>query len=145
MLIAEYLPKMMVIMQFLGVSRDFFFVLPPYNESGGNKDWGLMRRDFSVKPGYAAFATLVDQLGGAVPEGEVRLGEKLRGFLYRRRDGGKTLVCWSRSELDTEKPRPNLTVTGLGEQTFALPPGRESGGRRSVRHAVRPWTRPGWS
>ena len=128
MLIAEYLPKMMVIMQFLGVSRDFFFVLPPYNESGGNKDWGLMRRDFSVKPGYAAFATLVDQLGGAVPEGEVRLGEKLRGFLYRRRDGGKTLVCWSRSELDTEKPRPNLTVTGLGEQTFALPPGGNPAG-----------------
>lgn len=143
MLIAEYLPKMMVIMQFLGVSRDFFFVLPPYNESGGNKDWGLMRRDFSVKPGYAAFATLVDQLGGAVPEGEVRLGEKLRGFLYRRRDGGKTLVCWSRSELDTEKPRPNLTVTGLGEQTFALPPGGNPAGVDLFGHAVRRGPGPG--
>ena len=39
LLIAEYLQKMMITMQMLGVDRDFFFVLPPYSEYGGNKDW----------------------------------------------------------------------------------------------------------
>ena len=91
----------------------------PYNETGGNKDWGLMRRDFTVKPGYAAFATLVDQLGNAAPEGEVRLGDGLKGFLYRRKEGGKVLAYWCISELDTDKPRPGL-----------------SNAERSGRHAV---------
>lgn len=121
LLIAEYLPKMMVTMQSLGVARDFFFVLPPYNETGGNKDWGLMRRDFTVKPGYAAFATLVDQLGNAAPEGEVRLGDGLKGFLYRRKEGGKVLAYWCISELDTDKPRPGLSNADLKARTFALP------------------------
>ena len=121
LLIAEYLPKMMVTMQSLGAARNFFFVLPPYNETGGNKDWGLMRRDFTVKPGYAAFATLVDQLGNAAPEGEVRLGDGLKGFLYRRKEGGKILVYWSISELDTDKPRPGLSNADLKARTFALP------------------------
>ncbi len=121
MIVAEYIPKMMITMQSLGVDRDFFFVLPPYSELGGNKDWGLMRRDYTVKPGYAAFATLVDQLGSAKPEGEVKLGDKLKGYLYRKKDGGKVLVYWSCSELDTDRPRPNLSITDLYKQTFALP------------------------
>ena len=121
MLIAEYIPKAMITLQFLGVDRDFLFVLPPYNELGGAKDWGLMRRDFTVKPGYVAFATLTDRLGNAAPEGEVRLGPGLKGRLYRRKDGTKILVYWSLSELDTDKPKPNLSITGLNERKFSLP------------------------
>ncbi len=121
MLIAEYLPKMMITMQSLGVARDFFFVLPPYNEGGGNKDWGLMRRDFTVKPGYAAFATLADRLGSAALTGEVKLGDKLKGYLYRQKNGTQTLVFWSISELDTDKPKPNLSAANLCERNFALP------------------------
>ncbi len=121
MMIAEYIPKMMTTMQSLGVTRDFFFVLPPYSEQGGSKDWGLMRRDFTVKPGFAAFATLVEQLGDATLEGEVYLGAKLKGYLYRLPDGKKTLIYWSISELDTEKPKPNLSNSNLYEQEFSLP------------------------
>ena len=121
LLVAEYLPKMMIAMQFLGVSRDFFFVLPPYNEGGGSKDWGLMRRDYSVKPGYVAFATLAAQLGNAAPEGEVALGKGIRGYLYRQKDGSHTLVYWSLSPIDTESERPNLTTENRLERTFSLP------------------------
>jgi len=121
LLVAEFLPKMMIAMQSLGVSRDFFFVLPPYNEGGGNKDWGLMRRDFTVKPGYTAFATLADQLGRAKLLGQVDLGKEIKGYLYRQPDGGKTLVYWSISPLDTESGRPNLSTGDLLRRTFALP------------------------
>ncbi len=121
MIVAEYLPKMMINMQQLGVSRDFFFVLPPYSEGGGKKDWGLMRRDFTVKPGYAAFATLTDKLGDAVLEGQLALGEGLRGFLYRRKDGSRTLVYWSESELDTASLRPDLVTADRKERFFSLP------------------------
>ena len=121
MLLAEYIPKMMIAMQFLGVARDFFFVLPPYNEGGGAKDWGLMRRDFTVKPGFAAFATLTDKLGNAVPAGEVDLGKGLKGYLYRQKDGSDTLVYWSVSPLDNEGERPNLSTEDRLERAFPLP------------------------
>lgn len=122
LLIAEYLPKMMISMQMLGVSRDFFFVLPPYSENGGNKDWGLMRRDYTVKPGFAAFATLVDQLGDAVPEGEADVGDGVKGYLYRHRNGSRTLVYWSISELDTEPVRPGLSAADPKLRRIVLPP-----------------------
>ena len=108
MLQAEFLPKAMLTLQNLGVARDFFFVLPPYNEFGGRKDWGLMRRDFTVKPGYTAFATLVDKLGTATPEGEVKLGDDLKGYLYRQKDGSQTLVYWSCSFIDTDAPAASV-------------------------------------
>lgn len=40
----------------------------------------MMRRDYTVKPGFAAFATLVDKLGGAEPEGEIEPGEGIKGI-----------------------------------------------------------------
>ena len=121
LLIAEYIPKMMIAMQFLGVARDFFFVLPPYNEGGGSKDWGLMRRDFTVKPGFAAFATLIDRLGNATPIGEIDLDKNLKGYLYRQKDGSDTLVYWSISPLDNGGERPNLTTEDRLARTFSLP------------------------
>ena len=140
LLVAEYLAKMMITMQFLGVGRDFFFVLPPYNERAGRKDWGMMRHDYTVKPGYAAFATLVDQLGNARPEGEAALGEGIRGFLYRRRDGGRILVYWSISELDTKEQRPNLDTRDLLPRRFSIP-GR--GRIRGVNHFGTPFEADG--
>ncbi|MBS1369467.1 MAG: hypothetical protein HPZ91_05860 [Lentisphaeria bacterium] len=120
MVVAEFLPKMMVIMQSLGVDRDFFFVLPPYNEQGGNKDWGLMRRDYTVKPGFAAFATLTDKLGNAVYEGTLELGKGIRGFVYRNPDGGKSLVYWSESELDTDGGIPAVNLKDPLARGFSL-------------------------
>ncbi len=120
-LVAEYLPKMMIKMQSLGVARDFFFVMPPYNENAGKKDWGLMRHDFTVKPGYAALATLTDRLGNAALEGEVDLGKGLKGYLYRRKDGGCMLVYWSISDIDTRSQHPNLSARDLLPVRFTLP------------------------
>lgn len=123
MIIAEFIPKMMVNMQMLGVDRDFFFVLPPYSEGGGSKDWGLMRRDFTVKPGYVAFATLIDKLGNAKLEGEADLGEGVRGFLYKQKDGSKTLIYWSISEIDDGPIRPDLSPADRLERPFRIPAG----------------------
>ena len=81
----------------------------------------MLRHDFTVKPGYAVLATLIDRLGNAEPEGEIRLGDGIKGFLYRRRDGRKILVYWSISELDTKEERPNLDTQNLLSRKFALP------------------------
>ena len=61
--IAEFVPKAQILMQAAGIEKDFFFVLSPYNE--GYSDWGLLRKDYSARPGYFSFATLVHELGDA--------------------------------------------------------------------------------
>ncbi len=129
LLIAELLPKTLIHMQLAGVTRNFFFVLPPYNEYRGNKDWGLMRRDYTVKPGLAAFATLVDRLGAATPEGEVDLGDQVKGFLFRQKDGSKTLVYWHTSAVDNGRNAIN-TLNERPERTFSLP--KQDGIRKGV-------------
>ncbi len=119
LVVAEYLPKMMIGMQNLGADRDFFFVLPAYNENGGSKDWGLMRHDYTVKPGYTAFSNLADMLGSAVLEGKMEAGKEIRAFLFRQPDGSQTVVFWSVSEVDAGGDRPEITDNPFS-RTFTL-------------------------
>ncbi|MBI4976831.1 MAG: hypothetical protein HZC28_05080 [Spirochaetes bacterium] len=94
---AEHLTKSMVILQSLGVARDFFFVFPPYNEKDGGKVWGLFRWDFTAKPAYAAFANLTARLANAVYKGRVNAGDGVSAYLYEQPDTRQTLVFWSDS------------------------------------------------
>ena len=84
LLMAEICPKGMVLLQFGGIHRAWWFLFGCYNERHGEKDWGMMRRDGSVKPICAALATLNRLLGGAKMLGEVRVGEGVRAFLYEK-------------------------------------------------------------
>lgn len=100
MIWAEFIPKSQLLLQSLGVARDFSFVLPPMNEQQGKKNWGLIRYDYTAKPGFTAFATLTDQLGNAEYLGQPDFGPGIRAFLFRQPDGRQTLAFWSESELD---------------------------------------------
>ena len=99
-ILTEYLPKAMILQQFLGVDRNFFFVFGPYNENAGRKDWGMFRRDFTAKPCVAAFSTLSELFAAARCAGTLDVGEKVRGFLYELPDGSQSVALWARSELD---------------------------------------------
>lgn len=118
LIVAEFVVKAQVLMRSLGIARTFSFVLPPYDEMNGAKDWGLLRRDYSAKPGYAAFANLTAQLGRAQYVGEVKLSDKSRGFLYLQPDKSYTLVFWSQSKIDA--------AADCGDQkiSLSLPAGR---------------------
>ncbi|MDI9400749.1 MAG: hypothetical protein QM428_02300 [Verrucomicrobiota bacterium] len=120
LLVAEYLPKSMIYLQSMGVDRNFFFVFCPYNEQAGAKDWGLMRHDYSLKPSYAALATLTENVGLATYEGTLDIGEGMRAFLYRQKDNSQTLAYWSLSELDTEPNGPERSLDNLHERSFSL-------------------------
>lgn len=121
LLVAEYLPKSMIYLQSLGVDRDYFFVLSPYNEQNGSKDWGLLRRDYSAKPGYAALATLTGCLNSAEYLGELKINDAVRAFLYRQPDGKQTIAYWSLSELDRDPLRPDLTPAQDFTAHFTIP------------------------
>lgn len=130
-ILTEYLPKAMILQQFLGVDRNFFFVFGPYNENAGRKDWGMFRRDFTAKPCVAAFSTLSELFAAARCAGTLDVGEKVRGFLYELPDGSQSVALWARSELDDLPNRPNLKPDKPFTATVTLPvkngtyPGRD--------------------
>ena len=97
---AEFIPKGQLLLQSLGVTRTFVFVLPPMNERDGKKDWGMVRRDYTAKPAFVSFATLTDQLAAAEYLGQPETPSGIRAFLFRQPDGAHTLAFWSESELD---------------------------------------------
>ncbi|EIP97753.1 hypothetical protein OpiT1DRAFT_02200 [Opitutaceae bacterium TAV1] len=101
-----------------GADRVFFFVLPPYNEAGGGKVWGLLRWDWLVKPGYVALANLTAQLSDARLLGSYDAGPGVIAWLFdqngnapatHRRDT-QTLVLWA----DVNR---TLRHTFAGQQT----------------------------
>ncbi|MBP5299966.1 MAG: hypothetical protein J6Y80_01045, partial [Victivallales bacterium] len=120
MLQAEFYPKSQLYHQMQGIAKNFFFVFPPYNEAGGLKDWGAMRRDGTVKPVYAAMATMLELVGDARMLGEFRLRDTLKAFLLQKPDQSQVLVFWQLSAIDSHgEPEPGGEPFDL-----ELPPGR---------------------
>ena len=124
LIVAEFIPKANIILQHLGVEKNFLFMLLPNNESAGKKVWGQLRHDYTVKPGYAALATLIEQLGNATMIGEMKMSEGIRAFLYRQPDGSQTVVLWAVSPLETTDSR-GLIPTELPPKAALFPASRD--------------------
>ena len=138
LVVAEFYPKAQALLQMAGVRRNFLFTLLAYNERGGVKDWGVMRRDGTLKPVYAAISTMTDELGDATVEGETEVGKDARGFLFRLPDGSETLLAWRVSDLDTSDLLVKDRTAPVKDYVLAVPPGDYPvvdlcGGRRTVR------------
>ncbi|MGN0852821.1 MAG: hypothetical protein ACI4Q3_05545 [Kiritimatiellia bacterium] len=115
---AEFYAKSQIAFQMQGVSRNYFFVFGAYNERGGAKDWGVMRRDGTVKPVYAAISTMTRELVSARLAGEIAVGDGLKAYLFNQPDGSQTLAFWSVSSVDTS--RDGAQAAPLGERTLEL-------------------------
>lgn len=103
LVVAEFYPKAQIAMQMEGVDRNYHFIFGAMNERNGVKDWGVMRRDGTVKPVYAAISAMLRELISARLEGEMKVGEGLRAYLFGQPDGSQTIAFWSVSPLDTAK------------------------------------------
>jgi hypothetical protein len=101
---AQRVVKAQVTLHALGVKHVFFFVFPPYNEGDGHTVWGLLRWNWTVKPGYVALANLTEQLANSDYLGQSSFGHGVHAFLFRQqatisrmaRQGTQTLVLWAR-------------------------------------------------
>lgn len=142
LVLVEYVAKGEIAMMMAGVARTFYFILPGFNERQGAKDWGLTRRDGTVKPAYAALATLVHRVGAAMLAGEVSVGEGLKAYLFDHADGRQTLVCWAVS--DMERTSREVRPQPLYARELRLPGGRgmvdvyDACGHRTAHDAARP-------
>ena len=99
---AEFYPKAQIALQMEGVARNYHFVFGAYNERAGAKDWGVMRRDGTVKPEYAAISAMTRELVSARLAGEMSVGGGLRAYLFEQPDGSQTVAFWSVSPMDTQ-------------------------------------------
>ncbi len=100
LVLAELYAKNSSYMQMEGLARNYFFVFGAYNERNGTKDWGVQRRDGSVKLVYSAIATMTEHLGAANLEGEIKAGSGVKCFVFRQPDGSQSIACWSVSPVD---------------------------------------------
>ena len=116
LVMAEFYPKSQIALQMEGIARNYYFVFAAYNEANGAKDWGIMRRDGTVKPGYAAMATMVREVGAARLEGELRVGDGLRAYLFAQPDGSQTVAFWAVSPVDTAMDGPVPAEPEYGSQ-----------------------------
>ena len=101
LVMAEHYAKSQIAFQMEGVARNYFFVFGGYNENNGGKDWGVMRRDGTVKPVYAAMSAMTRELVSARLVGAMDVGKDLRAYLFEQPDGSQTVMYWSVSPMDT--------------------------------------------
>ena len=118
---AEVLPKMMLSHLCGGVARAYWFIFPAFNNR--NADWGLMRRDGTVRPAYAAYATMTALLSPLEMLGEARLDPGFKGYVFRALDERRTLAFWSASEADAGKVTPSNTDPLRRELVLDAPDG----------------------
>jgi|GEM_PF-3325327 len=112
MLIAEFIPKAQMTLQQLGVSKSFFFLLFPHEENCGKKDFGLMRRDGSIKAGGVAYAAMVRALAGKRCLGSVDSIKGVKLLVFEEPNGAKTLAYWALSTAeDAPKQKGMLPFT----------------------------------
>ena len=101
LVVAEHCAKANIALQMEGVERNYIFILGAYSERGGAKDWGMLRRDGTVKPGYATLATMIRELGDATLLGALDAPAGIHAYLYEQPDGTQTVAFWAESPLDT--------------------------------------------
>lgn len=124
LIVAEFYPKSQIAQQMAGVSRCYFFILGAYDERGGEKDWGMMRRDGTVKPVYAAMSTMTRELVSARLAGELNVGAGAKAFLFEQPDGSQTVAFWASSPIDTanaDKPVSGKMRDYARDVTITLP------------------------
>lgn len=120
---AEFYAKSQIAFQMQGVSRNYFFVFGAYNERNGAKDWGVMRRDGTVKPTYAAMSTITRELVQAHLEGEIKLGDAFKSYLFSQPDGRQTLAFWSISPVDRSSGTVHATPNFAADLKLPIPAG----------------------
>ena len=113
MFVADFAAKSQIVRLMGGVWRTHFFLFGARTERNGRKDWGLLRRDGTAKPGVAAYAALTEALEGLKPLGRADVGPDAVGYLFEGPGEQKTLAYWSRSS--------NESVTGVTGWIYDIP------------------------
>lgn len=122
----EFVVKSQVLTRMEGVMRNYFFVFGAYSERGGTKDWGLIRRDGTVKPAVAAYRRLMEEVGAGTLAGEVAVpGGKIRAFRFDMPTGETKLAYWKRSEIDDSPKEIRQWTDEPAEAALRLADGRD--------------------
>lgn len=111
---AAYLVRTHVIALANGVERVFWFNLQDWDEY-----WGIVRKDFSRKPSFEAYQTMVKHLDNKRAVGRVDLGDGVSAFLFAPADQEPTrdntvLVAWRPDDGESPSPIKSDEVRAIG-------------------------------
>ncbi|NOY82064.1 MAG: hypothetical protein GXP31_13795 [Kiritimatiellaeota bacterium] len=95
---AEFIARSVASSLYAGVDRHFFFILGNYIEH--DVQFGLLRHDFTPRPGYCALAAVGRFLAGAECRGQLPLEGKpeTRAIVFRARPDGRrqdVVIAWA--------------------------------------------------
>ena len=128
---AEFYPKAQIALMMEGVERAYFFVFAAFNERNGRKDWGVIRRDGTVKPVFSSMATMNGLLGEKSLLGRLDTPHGVRAYLFGngQESTEQTLVFWAESPLDKATSNAVIKPTPDYATPFTIiSPLREGGG-----------------
>ncbi|MDD3154793.1 MAG: hypothetical protein PHS41_07990, partial [Victivallaceae bacterium] len=119
--LTQFHTKAQIVLRQEGIWSAYAFLLLPYHESDGLKDWGFLRKDGTVKPGYAALAAQSALLANHTLEGELKLPAKeVRAFLFKNPSGRQLIAYWRVSDLENGKPGASSLPLDI-PRAFQLP------------------------
>jgi hypothetical protein len=98
---AEWIAQAYASSLFAGAQRHFHFVLGNYQEPNGVQ-FGLLRRDLTPRPAYAALAAAGRCMAGATILGRWRPGQHVQVYAFRSNlegQGQDLLVAWAEKEV----------------------------------------------
>lgn len=88
----------------------------------GEQNFGLIRSDFRLKPGYRSLATLATVLAGCKPAGQLDVGPEAYAFRFKGPDRDVMAACAPHGSrvLTFETTGPVEIVNGMGEPMLPL-------------------------
>ena len=119
-LVAEFCPKALIALQMEGVARAYWFIMGAYSERNGTKDWGMQRRNGTVKPLFSSYSAILHELGKARILGEMEAPEGVKAFLFEQPDGSQSVAFWAVSPVDTVTGE-TTDVRDCGPVEFRVP------------------------
>ena len=119
---ADVLVKAYVMALAQGFERAFWFEL--WGRSYGERHYGMLRTDFTVRPSFTAYRVMAGLLGDARYLGWLELPGKSYGFVFQGRSGA-VIVAWSPPGGARVKFTSAVTITDLTGKRSLLGAGKE--------------------
>lgn len=144
----EFVVKSQILMRMEGVLRNYFFAFGAFNERNGKKDWGIMRRDGTMKPAASALGRMIDEVGAGTLVGEIETSNgKVRAFRFDMPDGSTKIAYWRRTAIDDGKgevSRVSMWFDMAERASIRLEDGSEFAvkARRNAQYALLPSSAP---
>lgn len=103
----RFVPRSAAMSLAAGTDRNFYFVLPSYDEAG--RQFGALRPDLTPNPSFVALSAAANIIGQSEYKGHFDAGNGIEAELFST-PGGNVLVVWSETESEIAVPTEKTSL-----------------------------------